>query len=207
MELKKDLLRMGDRPGFETIPISTAGDFSRPPLCNAPQSHQNTNRIERVEDSLKSLIMHMGLPRLEIESFDGGPDKFYAFLKSFENSVANRLNDDEQKLAYLIHYCAGRAKKAIEHCVLLPYGDGYAEALKILKSRFGNPYQIMESLTSDLFNGPKIGASDLEGLHTLATQMRSCALKLRQLGRAGNLDSHLSLLRLVEWFPRGLKER
>ena len=65
----------------------------------------------------------------------------------------------------------------------------------------------MESLTSDLFNGPKIGASDLEGLHTLATQMRSCALKLRQLGRAGNLDSHLSLLRLVERFPRGLQER
>ncbi|VDP70077.1 unnamed protein product [Schistosoma curassoni] len=66
-------------------------------------------------------------------------------MKGFKVNIADRVNDDTQKLMYLIHYCEGIAKDAIEHCVLLPEKKGYTEAIKILHERFGRPHDIADT--------------------------------------------------------------
>ncbi|CAH8290098.1 unnamed protein product [Schistosoma intercalatum] len=115
-------------------------------------SHRYTNvpssdemQFKAQVDSVKALCMSVGLPKIEITKFDGSPLKFWTFLKGFKVNIADRVNDDTQKLMYLIHYCEGIAKDAIEHCVLLPEKEGYTEAIKILHERFGRPHDIVDT--------------------------------------------------------------
>ncbi|CAH8676588.1 unnamed protein product [Schistosoma haematobium] len=114
-------------------------------------------------DSVKALFMSVSLPKIEIMKFDGSPLKFWTFMKGFKVNIADRVNDDTQKLMYLIHYCEGIAKDAIEHCVLLPEKEGYTEAIKILHEQFGRPHDIVEASSTELLSGSPLNQDDTTG--------------------------------------------
>ena len=106
--------------------------------------------------ALRDTLREMRLPRLEIEPFSGSPEEFVCFMNAFDTSVASKITDPNQKLAYLIHYCQGRARQAIKHCVLLPEASGYDTAVKILTDYFGKPYTIVQAVMKDLLQGPPV---------------------------------------------------
>ncbi|VDP56511.1 unnamed protein product [Schistosoma margrebowiei] len=146
----------GSRPEDETPVVTT--------------SHRYTNVLSSDEmqfkaqiDSVKALCMSVSLPKIEIMKFDGSPLKFWTFMKGFKVNIADRVNDDTQKLMYLIHYCEGIAKDAIEHCVLLPEKEGYTEAIKILHEQFGRPRDIVEAFLKELSSGSSLNQEDEDG--------------------------------------------
>ena len=67
------------------------------------------------------------LPKIELDRFDGDSLKYWRFIRGFEFSVARKLQDDTERLLYLIYYCTGQAKEAIDHCIMLSH-SGYNEA-------------------------------------------------------------------------------
>ena len=152
LELKKRLMTQNKDP--ESLSSASAG--VRPPSrLDSPRKSSTYSHAPagRIEDSLASLMLGIGLPNLEVVKFDGSPTKFFAFIRSFEGAIANRLRDDSQKLSYLINYCSGPARELIEHCVLLPEEFRYRQAIGILRDRFGRPHQVMESLANEYLMG------------------------------------------------------
>ena len=118
----------------------------------APMSTRDCNStakdsLEILESSLRSLIMGASLPKIEIDRFDGSPRDYHKFIHNFEGSISDRLHDDGQRLSYLFYYCVGRAKEAIEYCLLLPKSESFREALRILRQQFGRPHEIIRAMT------------------------------------------------------------
>ncbi|VDP92215.1 unnamed protein product [Echinostoma caproni] len=103
--------------------------------------------VQAIESSLKLLIMGNSLPKIEVNCFDGSPQHYHKFVRNSEDSVADQIADNNQKLFYLLYYCRGKAREAIEHCSLLPKGDGYHEALRILRHQFGRPHDVIRAVS------------------------------------------------------------
>ncbi|VDP06861.1 unnamed protein product [Schistosoma margrebowiei] len=172
LQLRKRLLELSPnslnkvRKPRETTELSGSRSEEKTPVVTA--SHQYTNvplsdemQFKTQVDNVKALFMSVSLPKIEIVKFDECPLKFWTFMKGFKVNIADRVNDDTQKLMYLIHYCEGIAKDAIEHCVLLPEKEGYTEAIKILCEQFGRPHDIVEAFLTELLSGSFVPIGNL----------------------------------------------
>ncbi|VDO98236.1 unnamed protein product, partial [Schistosoma curassoni] len=126
-------------------------------------------------------------------------------MKGFKVNIADRVNDDTQKLMYLIHYCEGIAKDAIEHCVLLPEKEGYTEAIKLLHERFGRPHDIVEAFLTELLSGSPLNQDDITGLQKLTRLMTNCKIALSQMGRNDDLNCSTNIKRIVKQLPRSMQ--
>lgn len=174
---------------------------------NHSQNASKSSFSGNLEQVLSQLVHGVSMPKIEIEAFDGSPLKFHSFLRSFKLNVADRLSDNGQRLSYLIYYCKDPAKRAIQHCVMLPPDEGYAQAMQILQERFGRPHEIIQAVTRGLLEGPKLVNADLDGLRDLAMLMRNSLLTVGQLGRPSDLNCSLYLMRIVGRLPRSMQER
>ena len=203
LELERERLKLSSCAPSETgdanCGTQSVGPQTVPLPCNEV--------VRSLESSLKSLVLGVGLPKIEVESFDGNPRDFYSFVQSFECGVADRLSDDGQKLSYLLYYCKGIARDAIRHCTLLPKGTGYREAVNILRRQFGRPHEIMHSLTREIFHGPRLVMGDTEGLSRLVRGMISCHTTLGQMGQVAELNCSTNLVRVVSRLPGPMQER
>ncbi|CAH3170338.1 unnamed protein product [Porites lobata] len=81
---------------------------------------QQQMSIDKVVLGLEKLDM----PKREFLYFDGDPSRHPRFIKNFELNVESSITDDNVRLSYLIQYCTGKAKEAIENCVILPGPEG-----------------------------------------------------------------------------------
>lgn len=143
----------------------------------------------------------LSLPKTDILTFSGNPLDYHKFVYNFDATVANSVSSDQVRLTYLIQYCFGEAKRAIEDCVLLPPKEGYARARNILKERYGQPHEIVRSFMGQLINGPAIKPNDRKGLSDLALEMSKCELNLSQMGYACDMNNQENLRQIVHRLP------
>ncbi|KAH9578491.1 hypothetical protein MS3_00000188 [Schistosoma haematobium] len=145
------------------------------------------------------------LPKVELSHFDGQPRGYWRFLKEFETYVESRVKDDGQCLLYLIHYCKGKAKTAIEDCIMLEASSGYRKAKEILKRLFGQAHVIARETLEDLFNAVNFDYTDGEQLSNLAIKMENCAMVLEQMDYTSDLNSLVTLERIVRLLPQPMQ--
>ncbi|CAH8678922.1 unnamed protein product [Schistosoma haematobium] len=216
LQLRKRLLELTPnssnkvRRPRETTELSGSRSEDKTSVVTA--SHRYTNVLLSDEmqfkaqvDSVKALCMSVSLPKIEIMKFDGSPLKFWTFMKGFKVNIVDRVNDDTQKLMYLIHYCEGIAKDAIEHRVLLPEKEGYTEAIKPLHERFGRPHDIVEAFLTELLSGSPLNQDDITGLQKLTRLMTNCKIALSQMGRNADLNCSTNIKRIVKQLPRSMQ--
>ena len=67
---------------------------------------------------------------------DERPD-FPLLIRTFEVNVETKEDNDEDRLNYLIQYCEGHARQAIEHCIIMPAEEEHILAKEILRMDFG----------------------------------------------------------------------
>ena len=85
-----------------------------------------------LESVLVQLVQNLSLPRFEMDPFDGSPGDIYRFVTAFNTHVKGQISVMSPCSLYLLNYCRGPARSAIEHCALLPPNEVYTEALRIL---------------------------------------------------------------------------
>ena len=141
------------------------------------------------------------MPKREFLNFDGDPKKYPRFIKNFEVNLEHRVQDDNTRLSYLIQYCTGVAKDAIENCVLLPSDQGYHEAKEILRKNFEQKHIIVHAFIDKIVKGAQIKASDPEKLLQLARDMRNCCLNSVQLNYRADINSMDTLGKVVKRLP------
>nr|XP_039264589.1 uncharacterized protein LOC120340410 [Styela clava] len=126
----------------------------------------------------------------EIEKFDGDALSYHRFIQNFDDMYDSKIADPRTKLNYLIDQCTGKARKAIESCIIVkPPLQGYLDARSILKQQFGRDYKVVNAFMDSLKNGPSIKPQDSEALYDLATQMRNCGIILTNWEHSSKLDS------------------
>ncbi|VDP47737.1 unnamed protein product [Schistosoma margrebowiei] len=80
---------------------------------------------KKKEVTLEYLSVGLELPKVELSTFDGQPAKYWKFIRRFELYVVCKVEDDGQRLLYLLHYCKGKAREAIDECIMLPPSSSY----------------------------------------------------------------------------------
>ncbi|KAH9578545.1 hypothetical protein MS3_00004738 [Schistosoma haematobium] len=145
------------------------------------------------------------LPKVELSYFDGEPRGYWKFIRQFETYVASRVTDDNQRLLYLIHYCKGKAKTAIEGCVMMEASSGYKRAREILKRFFGQSHVIARETLEDLFSAVNFEYIDGDQLSNLAIKMENCAMVLEQMNYTSDLNSLVTLERIVRLLPQPMQ--
>ena len=147
------------------------------------------------------------LPKIELTTFSGNPVEYIQFIRSFEGNIESRTSDPRKILSYLIQFCTGEAKRAIECCRLLDPTHGVLEAKRILRERYGQPFVIAQSLLNQIVTGPEIKSSDQKALFELANDMESCKLTLTELGYVSEINASYNLRRITNRLPRHLKAK
>ena len=114
----------------------------------------NSNLNARVDPlPLSEIIYKLELPKIELPYFDGDSSTYHYFIREFETQVESRVKQNSQRLSYLLHYCKGRAKRAISGCVMLPETEGYSSARSILGNMFGQAHVVAKSLLDKIVYG------------------------------------------------------
>ncbi|VDP71349.1 unnamed protein product [Echinostoma caproni] len=155
----------GQVPGFQTLDGSAA--TSRSPVA-----------IRGTDGFGNTLI---NLPKRDLVTFEGDPVRYWLFMRCFEANVLKSTADPTIRLSYLVQYCSGEAKRAIESCLILNPEEGFNEALNILRKRFGRPHMIARMHIDALTDGPAIRSNGFATLSRLAGELRTCYTTLKQL--------------------------
>ena len=137
----------------------------------------------------RELIDAVRLPATQLVSFDGDPLKYWSFIRSFENTVANSSADEGAKLARLIQYSTGKARKVIECCTVMDPVVGYTRARQLLAERFDDSFTIAEAWIRKVTEGRLLKPSDREPLQEFADDLRSCSETLKTMGHEAEINS------------------
>ena len=147
------------------------------------------------------------MPKRELMSFDGDPKGYPRFIKGFEVKVERRVKDYDERLTFLIQYCRGAAKEAIENCIMLPPEQGYREAKDILRKNFGQKHIVVRAFIEKAIRGPQIRASEPDKLSQLARDMRNCILNSEHMHYQADINSMDTLMRVVMRLPSHLQAK
>ncbi|CAL8069403.1 unnamed protein product [Calicophoron daubneyi] len=155
--------------------------------------------------SLAELFRSLELPKVGIAYFDGDPADYWRFIKSFEANVASKTLDSMARLSFLIQYCRGLARRAIEGCAILSSDEGYSKARSILKSRFGQRYVIARAQIRRIISGLYIRPGDGAGLLDLATDLRNCVVMVTQMNYAADLNCCNTIMSVLRRLPHNIQ--
>ena len=152
-------------------------------------------------------LERLEMPKRELISFDGDPMRYPRFIKGFEINVERRVKDHDERLSFLIQYCRGAAKEAIENCVMLPPEQGYREAKDILRKNFGQKHIVIRAFIDKVVKGPQIRASESDKLSQLARDMKNCILNSEQMRYKADINSMDTLKKVVMRLPSQLQAK
>ena len=185
---------------MSNIRVAAAGVGSESedkPEFQGSVSTRDADDLNKVEQ----LLARMELPKCEIPYFDGSPLHYVLFFRQFEEQVERHLRDDSQRLTYLFHYCKGKAKEAIQGCLLFPAHEGYKRARVILKELFGQRHLIVRAMLDEVTN-PGMIPLDADSLSSYANKLTNCADALEQLGFVADLNSISTIDKILSKLPR-----
>nr|CAH8848614.1 unnamed protein product [Trichobilharzia regenti] len=117
--------------------------------------------------------------------------------------LSSVLLNDELKLMYLTRYCTGDASRAIQCCKLMPPNEGYAEAMSILRQRFGRPSMIARNV----FETVKGNGSQLQDDSKALTECLDILMTYKNTLISMNFMSDLNSSFILEVIARRLPTR
>ena len=175
------------------------------------QTRQMQESIQLTTSLLKRMdtqTRRKGLPRPKIEVFDGDVTRFQAFVRAFKYAVEERTDDDREKLHFLEEMTAGTPREIVRGCALLPPGQGYAEAMKILERRFGAEHLVIAGYVRKIFAWPRMQDVEPAKLDTFSILLTNTNNAMRSIAREHReLDNAKTLMEVAGKLPPVLYER
>ena len=139
------------------------------------------------------------VPKVDLDKFDGDPLDFQSFMSLFDESIGNKLSDDQMKLTRLLYYVSGPAKAAIKGCALVGGTEGYKQARDILKSRFGNVHLISQRIVNELKCGGSVSKS--YEIQQLADELVVALSSLEKLNRMSEVENQSCIIEILGRCP------
>ena len=85
--------------------------------------------------------------------------------------------------------------------------EGYREAHRPLKERYGQSYKITSAYVTRVTNGPPIKHEDGQAFQKFSILLTSCKNTLREVGYLNKIENPDSMQRVIERLPFPLRQR
>ena len=151
------------------------------------------------------VINMLSIPKLKLDPFSGDPLEYPSFIAIFDDSVANKVSDDQVKLTCLLQYTTGPAKAAIRNCSLTGGSKGYARARDILQKRFGNNQLVSRKIINDLVNGKPV--SKPADIRQLSDDLDMALSALESRGMTYEIDNQRTIQDILNRFPKPIQTK
>ena len=155
--------------------------------------------------SVSTQPVNAKLPKLQIKKFTGDPKEWQSFWDSFSSAVhTNKALKNVDKLNYLKSLLEGAALSAITGLALTE--PNYANAVDILKERFGNKQLIVSSHMEALLKlKPVTALSDIKGMRAVLDKVEIQVRGLQALGIESDQYGALLIPIFMEKLPDELR--
>ena len=166
------------------------------------QDHQNV-ALQRLVQQQQQSVMALTLPQPTIKVFTGDPIDYNDFVRGFEHLVEEKTLNPSARLYYLIQYTSGPVQDLMKSCLTMKNDEGYIEARKLLKDRYGQGYKI--AAAHALTEGSPIKNEDGDALVKFSIQLTSCTNTLKEIGCLSKLDHPENLKKIIGRLPFGMR--
>ena len=160
-----------------------------------------------VSAALLDLLRMNRLPVPEPGIFSGNPLDFMAWKRSYNALIEHRGIPADEKFYFLLKYLSKEPKELVQGYSLLGNEAAYDEALKVLESRYGNPFIISNAFRDKLDAWPKIGTRDSTGLRRFGDFLRQCCTAAKNVHHLHHLDDERENKKLMSKLPDWLVTR
>ncbi|XP_068675732.1 uncharacterized protein [Montipora foliosa] len=150
-------------------------------------------------------VMALTLPQPSLQAFSGDPIDYLDFIRAFEHLVESKTSIPSARLYYLVQHTTGPVQELMKSCLSMREDEGYKEARKLLKERYGQNYKIAAAHVKRLVDGPVIKADDESALQQFSIQLTSCVNTPREIGYISKLDSQDNLKKIIDRLPYSLR--
>ena len=172
--------------------------------CDSEEGEELKAQDAIVETDLKTstrVIKRMHLPALKLSIFNGRMELYRTFKRTFEMNVTSKLDNEEEKLMYLMQFTEGKPKDIVETCLHLPPEQGYQEALRLLDRRYSNEAQTAQGLVDRMLAQVDMKSDDVASLDSFAIQLRGTLNALRNLPYGTGVVDTKTMLKIIEKMP------
>ncbi len=170
------------------------------------QYRQNQNLMQMMQQQQQG-IMALTLPQPAMEVFSGNPVDYCNFIRAFESLVEQKTTNPSALLYYLIQYTSGSVQELMKSCLSMRSEDGYYEARRLLKERYGQNYRIATAYIKKLIDGPAIKADEGTMLQEFSVQLSSCVNTLKEIDCVSKLNNPDNLKKIIDRLPYGMRLR
>ena len=164
-------------------------------------------QLQQLLGQHQQLSLTLTLPHAEVQTFDGDPVNYCNFVRSFENLIEAKTKSSSTKLYYLVQYTSGDVQELMRSCLSMQPDEGYREARRLLKARYGQSYKIASAYVTKVTNGPPIKHEDGQALQKFSILLTSCKNTLREVGYLNKIENPDSMQRVIERLPFPLRQR
>ena len=173
------------------------------------QREQNDLQIQqnRIVEMLAANQNKSRLPQPRVPIFYGNPFEYHTFVRSFESLIESRTSISTEGLYYLEQYTAGDVKELILSCHHLPPDEGYRQACRLMKKKFGDEFRIASAYESKVLNWPPIKPEDGTALSRFSIYLASCRNAMKGSQYSSKFDQPDKIQRLVLKLPYNMRER
>ena len=137
----------------------------------AQQMQQVYNeQFQQILSHHQQMTLSMSLPDVQVPTFNGDPIDYCYFVRSFQNLIETITSSDSARLFYLVQYTSGEVQDLVRSCLFMKPEEGYKEARRLLKEKYGENYKIATTYVDRLSQFPPIS----QKMGTRFSNSRSC---------------------------------
>lgn len=191
------------------------------PVPSAQQSHvtpsgksANTDNLasvmQRQNEITESLIKQQKLsmlPSPNIPVFKGDPMEYRLFMRAFEHRIESKTENSNDRLYYLEQHTSGQPNDLVRSCFHMEPEQGYHEAKRLLKERFGDKYKISMAYLDKALNWPTIKSDDVKALQAYALFLTNCNNAMSDLEYLDEMENAANMRTVVSKLPYRLREK
>lgn len=166
--------------------------------------------MQRQNDITEGLIKQQKLSTLPLQSipvFKGEPIECRLFIRAFEHGIESKTENSKDRLYYLEQHTNGQPNDLVRSCLHMAPEQGYLEAKRLLKARFGDEYKISMAYLDKALNWPTIKTDDTKALESYALFLTSCSNTMSDLEYLDEMENVANMHTIVAKLPYRLRER
>ncbi|XP_028415393.1 uncharacterized protein LOC114538415 [Dendronephthya gigantea] len=166
---------------------------------------QQSNALQQLIRQQQQGVLALTLPQPSMPVFSGNPVDYCDFIRSFEHLIESKTTSPSARLYYLVQHTSGSVQELMKSCLSMKEDEGYAEARKLLKERYGKEYRVAAAHLQRLVDGPPIKSEDANALQQFSIQITSCTNTLEKIGYLHKLNNSENLKKIVERLPYAMR--
>lgn len=128
-------------------------------------------------------------------------------MRAFEHRLESKTENSKDRLYYLEQHTYGQPNDLVRSCFHMDPDQGYPEAKRLLKERFGDKYKISVAYLDKALNWPAIKADDTKALEAYALFLTNCNNAMSDLQYLEEMENAANMRTIISKLPHRLRER